>query len=92
MVKPDKMMALMESTTAIIAGADTTSTVITHTLYFLMKHPLTLKRVQAELDDTFGVHDAYTEYTRAIEIPYLTACMSVVQMTGLFRSFSTMTL
>ena len=65
----------MEGTTAIIAGSDTASTVMTHTLHFLMRYPTTLKRVQTELDNIFGGDGAHPDYTKTIETPYLTACM-----------------
>ena len=74
-MKPDETIALMEGTTAIIAGSDTASTVMTHTLHFLMKYPSTLKRVQTELDDIFGGDGAHPDYTKTVETPYLTACM-----------------
>lgn len=74
-MKPDETVALMEGTTAIIAGSDTASTMMAHTLFFLMRHRSALKRVQAELDEIFDADGAHPDYTKNIETPYLSACM-----------------
>ena len=76
-MKPDDKVALMEGTTAIIAGADTTSTIMSHTLHFLMKYPETLRRVQTEVDGIFGGDGDRPDYTRTAKTPYLMACMYV---------------
>ena len=74
-MKPDDKVALMEGTTAIIAGADTTSTIMSHTLHFLMKYPETLRRAQTEIDGIFGGDGDHPDYTRTVKSPYLMACM-----------------
>lgn len=74
-VKPDETVALIEGTTAIIAGSDTASAMMTHALFFLMRRRSVLRRVQAELDAIFDADGAHPDYTKNIETPYLSACM-----------------
>ncbi|KAF8954023.1 cytochrome P450 [Flammula alnicola] len=58
---------------AIIAGSDTTSSAITHLFYFLMTHPTTYKRLQAEVDE---LGDDLYDCTKQAHLPYLNAAIS----------------
>ena len=66
----------------MIAGSDTTSTANANILYFLMSHPTTYKRLQAEID---GMGDKLTDCSAQAQLPYLNAVMYV--RVALDRSF-----
>jgi cytochrome P450 len=54
----------------MVAGSDTTSSATTNILYFLMSHPATYKRLQAEVD---GLGDKLTDCSAQAQLPYLNA-------------------
>lgn len=58
----------------MIAGSDTTSSAAANILYFLISHPATYKRLQAEVD---GLGDKLTDCTAQAQLPYLNAVMYV---------------
>ena len=58
----------------MIAGSDTTSTANANIVYFLMSHPTTYKRLQAEID---GLGDKLTDCGAQAQLPYLNAVMYV---------------
>lgn len=62
---------------AIIAGSDTTSSAITHLLYFLMTHPTAYKRLQAEIDE---LGDDLYDFTKQAHLPYLNAALYVLMI------------
>lgn len=74
-VKPSEDSALAEGFLAIIAGAETTATAATNALYFLLKHPETMKRLQKEIHDALSATSDDVDYTKFMELPYLNACM-----------------
>jgi cytochrome P450 len=59
----------------MVAGSDTTSSVIANVLYFLTSHPATYKRLQAEVD---GLGDKLTDCSAQAQLPYLNGVMCVV--------------
>lgn len=71
-----------------MAGADSTSVTMRSVMYFLMKNPEKLERVQAEVDTAFedGTLSSPVPYSRVSTLPYLTA---VIKEAGrLFPAFS----
>lgn len=67
---------LNETITAIIAGADTTSTVLSGTFYYLLTHPAAYERLRAEVDGVFPVGEGEPfDAVKLVEMPYLNAVM-----------------
>ena len=58
----------------VLAGADTTFSAITNIIYFLISHPTTYKRLQAEVD---GLGDKLMDCSEQALLPYLNAVMYV---------------
>jgi cytochrome P450 len=58
----------------VFAGGDTTAIALSAIFYFLLKHPSTLERLVAELDEAqFDRDDGIVSYKEAIKLPYLKA-------------------
>ncbi|KAJ7706876.1 cytochrome P450, partial [Mycena rosella] len=60
----------------IIAGADTTATVLSNTMFYLLTHPQSYKLLQAEVDKIFPCGPGTTEPNDAallLSMPYLNA-------------------
>lgn len=62
--------------TAIIAGSDTTSSSLSHALYFLIKHPASYERLRAEVDAMFPLEEGEpTDTAKLAQMDYLNAVM-----------------
>ncbi|KIW31689.1 uncharacterized protein PV07_03294 [Cladophialophora immunda] len=57
------------------AGSDTTAIALTHVLYYLLKNPEKLAKLQKELDQSLGQQDAIPSYGAVKNLPYLRACL-----------------
>ncbi|CAK7201696.1 hypothetical protein SEUCBS139899_004405 [Sporothrix eucalyptigena] len=61
----------------VLAGAETTTKMLTATTYFLLKNPDTLARATAEVRSVFASADDITFLTAtATKIPYVLACLN----------------
>ncbi|KAJ7865599.1 cytochrome P450 [Mycena olivaceomarginata] len=67
-------LVVANSVLAIIAGSDTSATVLANTFFFLLSHPESYKRLQLELDEVFphGVKEP-TDAALLSSLPYLNA-------------------
>ncbi|KAF2147309.1 uncharacterized protein K452DRAFT_282310 [Aplosporella prunicola CBS 121167] len=67
----------LESTsqTLLIAGSETTATMLSGTTYLLLKHPEIMKKLVAEIRETFSSQDEIT-IARVSTMPYLLAVLS----------------
>ncbi|KAF2801150.1 cytochrome P450 [Melanomma pulvis-pyrius CBS 109.77] len=79
--------ATAEMWTGIMAGADSTSISLRAIFYYMMKHPETLVKAQAEIDaaSAAGILSTPVKYNEAVALPYLSAV--VKEATRLFPSF-----
>lgn len=61
---------------AIVAGADTTATVMSNLFYYLLANPSTYTRLRAEVDATFppGEGDPF-DGSKLADLPFLNAVM-----------------
>lgn len=61
-----------------IAGSETSSTAMTHTLMYLVQNPKALKRLREELDQATASNPpgALPTYDQVRNLPYLTACIN----------------
>ena len=74
-VPPSLPTMIADGLLAIIAGSDTTSTVLTSVVYFLLRHPEAYKRLQAEIAENFLPEEEPTDSVRLSRMPWLNACM-----------------
>ena len=63
---------------AIVAGADTTSAVLSGLFYYLLSYPNTYRRLQEEVDATFPLGTDPFEAVKLADMPYLNAVMYVL--------------
>ena len=61
--------------TAIVAGSDTTSSVLTFVLYSLMLNPMIKARLVEEVDTFFDRDEEIKDHIKLASMPYLNACM-----------------
>ncbi|KAK7042191.1 cytochrome P450 [Favolaschia claudopus] len=67
-------LAVSNAVVAIIAGVDTTATVLSNTFFFLITHPESYKRLQRELDEAFPLGSKEpTDSALLASLPYLNA-------------------
>ncbi|KAK5114823.1 hypothetical protein LTR62_001980 [Meristemomyces frigidus] len=59
--------------TFLIAGHETTSGLLSFLFYYLIKHPETIRKAQAEVDQVIGKQSIEAHHVN--ELPYVTACL-----------------
>ncbi|KAF9886095.1 hypothetical protein FE257_012030 [Aspergillus nanangensis] len=65
-----------DSELAIVAGSDTTSSVMTATIYLLARHPEKLHQLQAEIDQLVPPVDPLSYQSLIKDAPFLHACIN----------------
>ncbi|KAF9969359.1 hypothetical protein BGZ65_012004, partial [Modicella reniformis] len=67
-----------EAMVFLVAGSETSSTAMTHTLMYLVNNPKALKRLREELDQATvnNPPGALPTYDQVRNLPYLTACIN----------------
>lgn len=71
--RPQEILA--DGMLAIIAGSDTTATMLSHLFYFMLRHPQCAEQLQKELVATFPHDEDPIDFARLARMPYLNACM-----------------
>ena len=66
------MLNIFSGDLAIVAGSETTTTVIKNVLYFLMTNPTAYNRLRAEID---GLGDSIMDCAAQVHLPYLNAVL-----------------
>lgn len=76
-VKPTVAEVLSDGGLAIIAGSDTTSTVLSGLFYHLLRQPDVYCRLQSEVDTVFPMKDGepFDAHKLEKDMPYLNAVM-----------------
>jgi cytochrome P450 len=59
----------------MLAGSETTATLLSGTTYWLLKTPHALKKVTAEVRQAFASDDAITFDDARVKLPYMMACL-----------------
>jgi cytochrome P450 len=72
---PPMSQVIADAGLAIIAGSDTTATVLSNIFYYLMTTPNAYTRLQAEIDKTFPPGENALDPSKYLEMPYLSAVM-----------------
>ena len=62
---------------ALVAGSDTTATVVANTMYELLRHPDIFKRLQAEVDKFYPPGEDSLDAKHIKDMHYLEAVMCV---------------
>ena len=62
---------------AIVAGSDTTSSVLTAFLYYLLLHPVAYERLQEEIDSAFTGGEEPLDTVKLSHMEWFNACMWV---------------
>jgi len=70
---PPLAQVISDSSTAIVAGADTTSTALSSLFWFLLCNPTTYIRLQAEID---ALGNEITDSSKRASLPYLNAVIN----------------
>lgn len=73
-VRPDELIA--DGMLAVIAGSDTTAIVLSHFLYYMMRHPECAEHLRREIDKAFPNGEEPLDFARLAELPYLNACIN----------------
>ncbi|KAH9029477.1 high nitrogen upregulated cytochrome P450 monooxygenase 2 [Lactarius pseudohatsudake] len=61
---------------AIIAGSDTTSSVLTAALYYLLRNPVVYERLQAEVDSAFPSGEEPLDVAKLSQMEWLNGCIN----------------
>lgn len=64
-----------DSGLVIVAGSDTTSTVLSSLFWFIMTNPTIYRRLQDEIDSVFPSGENALDVTKHIHMNYLNAVM-----------------
>ncbi|KAI1770481.1 cytochrome P450 [Hypoxylon cercidicola] len=59
----------------MVAGSETTATLLSGVTYWLLKTPLALKRATEEVRDAFKSEDEITFHEASTKLPYMLACL-----------------
>ncbi|EKM48781.1 uncharacterized protein PHACADRAFT_214663 [Phanerochaete carnosa HHB-10118-sp] len=73
---PSRSLILSDSALAIIAGSDTTATVLSILVYCLLAHPETYERLQAEVDKFYPSEEDSLDPKHFSKMPYLEAVIN----------------
>lgn len=75
-VKPPMEEVAADGILAIIAGSDTSAIALSHTFFFLIRHPKFMKRLLKEIDSEYPqAMDTMIDFAKQADMPYLNACM-----------------
>ena len=72
-------------TLAIIAGSDTTSTVLTAIIYYLLHNPTAYEHLQKEVDSAFLSGEEPLDAVKLSQLEWLNGCMWVATHEGSFQ-------
>jgi len=61
---------------AIVAGSDTTSSVLTAALYYLLRNPVAYEHLQAVVDDAFPSGEKPLDVTKLGQMEWLNGCIN----------------
>ncbi|KAL0574519.1 hypothetical protein V5O48_007434 [Marasmius crinis-equi] len=75
-VPPSRATVTSDSALAIVAGSDTTATVMTCFFWFLLANPECYKRLQKEVDEVYPAEENALDTTRHGKMKYLGACIN----------------
>jgi cytochrome P450 len=71
---PDRIV--QDGQLAIVAGSDTTSSVLTAAIYYLLRNPVAYERLQAEIDSAFPSGEEPLDVTKFSQMEWLNGCIN----------------
>jgi cytochrome P450 len=74
--RPSAAQLAEDGQLAIIAGSDTTSSVLTAAIYYLLRNPVAYERLQAEMDSAFPSGEEPLDVTRLSQMEWLNGCIN----------------
>ncbi|KAH9001150.1 high nitrogen upregulated cytochrome P450 monooxygenase 2 [Lactarius akahatsu] len=74
--RPSPATVAEDGMLAIIAGSDTTSSVLTAVFYYLLRNPLAYERLQAEVDGAFPSGEEPLDVTTLSQMEWLNSCIN----------------
>ena len=73
--RPSHADIAQNGTLAIIAGSDTTSSVLTSIVYYLLLNPIAYKHLQEEVDSAFPSGEEPLDAMKLSQLEWLNGCM-----------------
>ena len=70
---------------AIIAGSDTTSSVLTAIIYYLLLNPIAYEHLQGEVDGAFPSGEEPLDTVKLSQLEWLNGCMWVITHGKIFQ-------
>jgi len=74
--RPSHAQVAQDGQSAIIAGSDTTSSVLTAALYYLLSNPVLYEHLQAEVDAAFPSGEEPLDVTKLGQMKWLNGCIN----------------
>ncbi|KAH9167157.1 high nitrogen upregulated cytochrome P450 monooxygenase 2 [Lactarius sanguifluus] len=74
--RPSPIDVTKDGQLAIVAGSDTTSSVLTAALYYLLRNPNAYERLQAEVDGAFPSGEEPLDATKLSQMKWLNGCIN----------------
>ncbi|KAJ7633027.1 high nitrogen upregulated cytochrome P450 monooxygenase 2 [Roridomyces roridus] len=74
--KPQISDVAADGVLSIVAGSDTTSTVLAAFIWLLLSHPDVYRRVQAEIDSVYSDVESTLDSSKHADLKLLTACLN----------------
>ncbi|TFY83086.1 hypothetical protein EWM64_g922 [Hericium alpestre] len=77
-VRPNFGSVVADGSLTVVAGSDTSATVMTTFFYYILLHPEYMKDVRAEVDAVYSLGgDVFDALKNPTNVPFMTACLQV---------------
>ncbi|KAJ3539059.1 hypothetical protein NM688_g6420 [Phlebia brevispora] len=73
---PSRNTVISDAVPAVVAGSDTTATILSNIFWSLLRYPETYRRLQAEVDEFYALGEGSLDIKHHVSIPYLEAVIN----------------